>query len=414
MVVFRSFAIRWSATLVVAALLPLSLSAAQPAATSAQQARDAGVIAEFERLSDAVMRTGQTPALAAVVVRDGAVVSVRGLGVTEAGKRTPVTPDTVFRIASLSKSFAASLAGMLINERALAWDDRVQDLVPALILKDIEGAGRLRIDDLLSHRVGLPHNTLDRALEADSPYPLLVEQLDEVTPVCSVGSCYSYQNIAFSLIGDVSFAVTGDFFTHQVEKRLFHPLGMATATYGRDALEASGDWARPHVKRSGRWQSVYPKLTYYRIPPAAGVNASARDLGQWLLAHLGHAPDVLDPALLEVLHTAQIPTPGEVLGSPWRRERVRSASYALGWRVFDYSGHRMVFHAGAVQGYRAAMAILPDQDVGVSLLWNSESAVPAGLLPTLIDRELGLPPRDWLQLDKLTPRTPARVRRATR
>lgn len=412
MAVLRSFATRILAG-ACTSLLVASLSAANVAGPNKEQ-RDAAVVAEFERLSDAVMRTGQVPALAAVVVRDGAVVSVRGLGVAENGKAIVVGPDTVFRVASLSKSFAASLAALLVNERALAWEDRVQDLVPALVLKDIEGAGRLRIDDLLSHRVGLPHNTLDRALEADSPYPLLVEQLDEVTPVCSVGSCYSYQNIAFSLIGDVTFAVTGDFFTHQVEKRIFHPLAMETATYGRDALENSGDWARPHVKRTGRWQAVQPKLTYYRIPPAAGVNASARDLGQWMLAHLGHAPDVLDAELLNILHAPQIPTPGEVLGSPWRRERVRNASYALGWRIFDYSGHRMIFHAGAVQGYRAAMALLPDQDFGVALLWNSESAVPAGLLPTIVDRELGLPARDWLQLDRLTPRTPARVKRAAR
>ncbi|MBP7623203.1 MAG: beta-lactamase family protein [Xanthomonadales bacterium] len=377
-----------------------------------EQTRTANIVAEFEQLTDAVLRTGQTPALAAVVVKDGVIVSVRGIGVAENGKRIAVGPDTVFRVASLSKSFAASLAALLVNERALQWEDRVQDLVPALVLKDIDGAGKLRIDDLLSHRVGLPHNSLDRALEADSPYPLLLEQLDEVTPVCSVGSCYSYQNVAFSLIGDVTFAVTGDFFTHQVEKRIFHPLMMETATYGRDALEASGDWAHPHVKRSGRWQSVLPKLTYYRIPPAAGVNASARDLGQWMLAHLGHAPDVFDTELLNILHTSQIPTPGEVLGSPWRRERVRTASYALGWRLFDYSGHRMIFHAGAVQGYRAALAMLPDQDFGVALLWNSESAVPAGLLPTIIDRELELPARDWLQLDRLTPRPAAKVRRS--
>lgn len=406
MAVSRSFA-------TLAATASLLLAAATGGAADLSKAqRDAAIVAEFERLSDAVMRTGQTPALAAVVVRDGAIVSVRGLGVSENGKRSVVGPDTVFRLASLSKSFAASLAALLVNERALQWENRVQDLVPALVLKDIEGAGRLRIDDLLSHRVGLPHNTLDRALEADSPYPLLVEQLDEVTPVCSVGSCYSYQNIAFSLIGDVTFAVTGDFFTHQVEKRIFHPLGMETATYGRDALEASGDWARPHVKRTGRWQAVYPKLTYYRIPPAAGVNASARDLGHWMLAHLGHAPEVLDRELLDVLHAPQIDTPGEVLGSPWRRQRVRSASYALGWRVFDYSGHRMIFHAGAVQGYRAALAMLPDHDFGVALLWNSESAVPAGLLPTIVDRELELPARDWLQLDRLLPRRVARAKRS--
>jgi len=234
-----------------------------------------------------------------------------------------------------------------------------------------------------------------------------------VTPVCSVGSCYSYQNIAFSLIGDVTFAVTGDFFSHQVEKRIFHPLGMEHATYGRDALEGAGDWARPHVKRSGRWQAVFPKLTYYRIPPAAGVNASASDLGQWMLAHLGHAPDVFDKELLKTLHTPQIQTPGEVLGSPWRRQRVRSAAYALGWRIFDYSGHQMVFHAGAVQGYRAALAMLPDEDFGVAILWNSESAVPAGLLPTILDRELGLPAHDWLQLDRLLPRAATKPRRAT-
>ena len=389
-------------------------AAGAQARSGVEEARVASVIAEFELLSDQVMRTGQTPAMAAVVVKDGAIVSVRGLGVAEIGKPGAVGPDTLFRIASLSKSFAGALSGLLVNERALRWEDRVQDLVPALVLKDIEGAGRLRIDELLSHRVGLPHNTLDRALEADSPYPLLVDQLDDITPLCAVGSCYSYQNIAFSLIGDVTFAVTGDFFTHQVEKRIFHPLGMQTATYGRDALEASGDWARPHVKRSGRWQAVYPKLTYYRIPPAAGVNASARDLGQWLLAHLGHAPDVFDANLLATLHTPQISTPGEILGSPWRRERVRSASYALGWRVFDYSGHQMMFHAGAVEGYRAAMAILPDQDFGVALLWNSESAVPAGLLPTLIDRELGLPARDWLQLAQLLPRPQKRVQRKSR
>lgn len=398
---FSRFALAWIA------LCALS----EDAYAGVEAARVATVIEQFERLTDDVMKTGQTPALAAVVVKNGAIVSVRGLGTAENGKRMAVSADTVFRVASLSKSFAASLSGLLVNERALRWEDRVQDLVPALVLKDIDGAGRLRIDDLLSHRVGLPHNALDRALEADSPYPLLVDQLDEFTPVCSVGSCYSYQNIAFSLIGDVTFAVTGDFFTHQVEKRIFHPLGMETATYGRDALEASGDWARPHIKRSGRWQAVYPKLTYYRIPPAAGVNASARDLGQWMLAHLGHAPDVFDAELLETLHKPQIATPGEVLGSPWRRGRVRSASYALGWRIFDYSGHRMIFHAGAVQGYRAALAMLPDQDFGVALLWNSESAVPAGLLPTLLDRELGLREHDWLQLDRLTPKRTRRVAR---
>ncbi|WP_251269202.1 serine hydrolase, partial [Enterobacter hormaechei] len=76
-----------------------------------------------------------------------------------------------------------------------------------------------------------------------------------------------------------------------------------------------------------------PKPTYYRVAPAAGVNASASDMAQWLLAHTGHRPDVLPAPLLATLHSSLINTPGE-MRSGWRRERLHSAGYALGWRTF--------------------------------------------------------------------------------
>ncbi len=261
--------------------------------------------------------------------------------------------------------------------------------------------------NILSHRVGLPYNTFDRDLEADEPYPLLVAKLEEAPSTCAPGDCYAYQNIAFSLIGDMVFAVTGDFYSYQVERRLFHPLGMYSATFGRDALEASASWARPHVRRRGRWVEVRPKETYYRIPPAAGANASVRDLSQWLLAQLGERPDVLSADLLATVHTGQVATPGESRGNGWRGERVRNPHYGIGWRVFEYAGQPLAFHAGAVQGYRAMLGLLPDQRFGIVVLWNCESAAPSGLLATALDQMLGLPDRDWTGLD----RAPQRRRR---
>jgi beta-lactamase class C len=80
---------------------------------------------------------------------------------------------------------------------------------------------------------------------------------------------------------------------------------------------------------------------------------------------------------------------------------VRSAGYALGWRVFDYAGSRLVFHAGAVQGYRAMVGLLPEHGFGVAVLWNSNSGVPAGLLPRILDRQLKLIGPDWLDLQRL-------------
>ena len=139
-----------------------------------------------------------------------------------------------------------------------------------------------------------------------------------------------------------------------------------------------------------------PKETYYRIPPAAGVNASIHDMAQWLIAQMGHRPDVLPPEVLAEIHSPQVETPGELRSSAWRRERLRAAYYGLGWRIYDYSGHTLVYHAGAVQGYRGIMAFLPEKDLGVVILWNSESTMPTALLPTLLDRALGIGGRAWL------------------
>ena len=145
---------------------------------------------------------------------------------------------------------------------------------------------------------------------------------------------------------------------------------------------------------------VRPKESYYRVPPAAGVNSSIHDMAQWLIAQMGHRPEVLTQSMLDTIHAPQVSTPGEMRGSPWRRERVRAAWYAMGWRVFDYQGHTMVFHGGAVQGYRGLIGFLPDQDVGIVVLWNSESAAPSGLLPSFMDRALGIPTKDWLGVEQ--------------
>lgn len=360
----------------------------------------AAVARDFDRWLDGIEATGDVAGLATAIVKDDRVVLERGVGFADWATQEPVDGDTVFRVASLSKAFAAAMAGLLVEEGRLGWGTRVADLLPTFTLSDVEGSGRLTVRDILSHRVGLPHNTYDRLLEQDEPYELLVGRLHEVPLNCPVGDCYSYQNIAFSLVGDLTYATTGDFFSHQVEKRLFHPLRMNGATYGRVALENSPKWARPHRRGNEGWTSFLPNDTYYRVAPAAGVNASVRDMEQWLIAQMGGRPHVLSQDLLDVLHAPLVETERETRSSPWRRGRLNDARYALGWRIYDYAGRTLVFHAGAVQGYRAMIAFLPADRLGVVMLWNCESALPSGLLPMLLDRYLGLPQVNWAGLDE--------------
>ncbi|MFT3789851.1 MAG: serine hydrolase domain-containing protein [Rudaea sp.] len=366
-------------------------------------------VADFGRLLDKVEEGDRIAGLAVAVVKDDKVLLQRGIGYADAKAGLKVTPDTVFRLASLSKAFASAMAAILIDEGAFSWDTTVASVVPAFELMDADASSKLTVREVLSQRVGLPHNTYDRMIEADEPYPLLVDRLREVPMTCDVGECYGYQNVTYSLIGDVIYATTGDFFTHQVEKRLFRPLGMTTASYGREALEASASWARPHARGRGGWLPFENKDGYYHVAPAAGINASIRDMTQWLIAQMGGRPDVLSADELQTLHTPQVDTPHERRVAPWRRARVSDSQYALGWRVFDYAGETLVFHAGYVKGYHSMIAFLPKARFGTVMLWNCETALPSGLLPMLLDRYLGLPEVDWAGLDA-PPSAPRRAR----
>ncbi len=361
------------------------------------------VAKDFAGWMDQIEQSGQISGMAAAIVKDDTVLLQRGIGYADAARGEHISVDSPFRLASLSKAFASALAAMLVDEGMLNWDTRVAGVLPTFELKNIEASDKLTVRDILSQRVGLPHNTYDRLLEKDEPYEELVEKLRDVPMTCDVGECYGYQNITFALIGDITYAVSGDFFYHQVEKRIFHPLGMDDATYGRVALEASKDWARPHSRRGHAWVPIPIKEAYYHVPAAAGVNASIKDMTQWLIAQMGERPDVLPEKLLTTVHTPLVETPSERHATPWRRARLDDAQYALGWRVYDYAGQTLIYHAGAVQGYRSMIAFFPKYRFGAVMLWNCECALPSGLMPMLLDRYLGLHQVDWAGLESLQP-----------
>lgn len=354
-------------------------------------------VAAFESMAEQLTVGQRIPGLSMAIVQNGRVLSARGYGVTDVSSPQRVDGHTVFRLASLSKAFAGTMAGLLVADGSLRWDSKVSEYVPGFQLSDSMATRQVTVADLLSHRVGLKaHNAFDRDIEGNADYYAVSRKLASAPMSCTPGQCYAYQNVAFSLIGDVVFAATGRFYDQAVDQRIFKPLGMNDASIGLAGIEGSARWARPHVRSRNGWVSLNPKPTYYRLPPAAGVNASASDMAQWLLAQSGHRPDVLPAPLLATLHAPIIATPGESRRAGWRRERVSAASYALGWRVLDYAGEPVVFHAGAVQGYRGLMALVPGRDFGIAIMWNSESGLPSGLLPTVLDRAMGLPAQQWL------------------
>lgn len=406
----KSLSLRVAALL--SALAAATVSADDIGTAVALADPDTHLAAEVDQLASEIVLTGQVPGLAVALVRNGRVVLERGYGERVAGSSQAVDGNTVFRIASLSKTMTSTLVGVLVDHGYVKWEDRLPDLLPAFQLNDPLAAQNLTLEQLLSHRTGLPYHALDPLLEASSSPLDVLSKMSGVRLSCQPGDCYGYQNVAFSYAADAVFASSGSFFPTTLQRELLTPLGMHTTTVGREAFLESSNKALPHVWGPQGQVAVEPKPNYYWLPAAAGVNSSLHDMTRWLLAQQGYRPDVLPEELLQTLHQPRVETPGESTTSPWRRSRLLSASYGLGFRIFDYQGHSMVFHAGAVQGFRAIMAFVPESDVGMVLLWNSNSGVPGGLLPTVFDRWLGLPAHDWLQLDLLRPALTAQTGRS--
>ena len=381
------------------ALAPATAAAPDTTAQALPPARVKGTLADYQRWLDQLARRDAVAGLATAVVIDDKVVFERTVGYADASAQKPVTPDTVFRLASLSKAFATALAGLLVRDGKLSWDTKLVDVLPYFKLKDAQAGATATVSDILGQRLGLPRNTYDSMLEGEIPYEELVRKLDEVDMTCGVGQCYGYQNVAFGMIGDVVLARTGDFFYRLVDKRIFYPLGMTTASYGLAALESSQSWARPHRASAHGWIPFEPTETYYRVAPAAGVNASLHDMEKWLIAQMGGRPDVLPQSVLDVLHTPGVTTPTELRATPWRSARLKSAYYALGWRVYNYAGETLIYHAGAVAGYRTMIGFFPKYHAGVVTLWNSTGPIPSGLMPMVLDGLLGLPHVDWAGIE---------------
>lgn len=347
-----------------------------------------------------LMRRPDMVGLAVGTVERGRVRFLRGYGETLAGSGDPVTPDTVFRWASLSKGVASALVVMLAEEGRLSLDAPVASLGTTLTLPG--DPNRATVADLLSHRLGLTHNAWDERLEAGEDPKMLRAKLGALPLGCPPGTCHAYQNIAFDAAAEIVERLDGQAYASAAGARLFAPLGMASATLGRAGLQSAPSWARPHHR--GRAPAVVND-SYYRVPAAGGVNSSIRDLTRWMLAQMGAAPDVLSPSALELMHRGLVPTRPQ---GPRKPEDPQDARYGLGWRRHTYDGHSLVSHRGSVDGYASLILFDPVDRSGIVMLWNANYYAPARLSFEFFDDLYGAAPTDWLGLDEDSPQASAK------
>jgi len=330
------------------------------------------------------------PGAAYAIVKNDKVIAMETFGYIDMSKNKKVDNNTVFRLASVSKPFAATITTMLAQEQQLSLSDPITKYVPNFVLATKGTANKIQLKHLLSHSSGLMPNAYDNLLHENWSMDKIIGRFNRVTPICQPAKCYGYQNIAYGFLQPAIEASQDKSYPSLLQDRIFTPLKMTDASVGIDVFLKQKNTAKPHILRkrvkTGKkdqagnnirkyiWRTVNVEPDYYKVAPAAGVNASIADLAKWLIANLGYNPEVLSPALLTELTLPRIKTKKDLRRRYWR-EHLTDAHYGYGWRIYQFDGHPIIYHSGWVAGFRADIGYSPELDIGFAMLINAESNV---------------------------------------
>jgi len=336
---------------------------------------------EFEKNFEEGLYGEQIPGGAVVIVKDGRVVFQKGFGVKERGKPEKVDEHTVFRLGSLSKGFASVLSGVLAEEEVISWDDPVFRYVNHFRLSDPYQTDRIQIRHLLAHTLGLPRHAYTNLIEDGMPLDLIIPRFEQVPLITREGVQHSYQNAAFSVIEKVLEVKSDSDFNTLLHERLLKPLDMNHSSMDYAGIMNSGNKAIPHLHHSSARGRVPVPIShrYYNSVSSGGINASASDMGKWLLLLTGHYPEIISKETLAEIFEPIATIRNNRFSRHW--DGVNISHYAMGWRVLDNHGQKIVYHGGYVNGFRSEIAFAPEDGTGICILINTNSSYPLTVIP---------------------------------
>src|SRR5574341_81003 len=349
------------------------------------------------------MRQFEVPGLALAIVKDGQVLVSRGYGVRRLGDPAPVDAQTLFGIASNTKAFTATALGMLVEEGTLAWDSSVVKYLPAFQLYDPFVTRELTVRDLLVHRSGLGLGAGDLLWWPASTYDRkeIVRRLRYIKPVTSFRAAYAYDNVLYSVAGELIEAVSGQSWEDFVATRILARVGMTGSSVRHSAAAADGNVATPHAPVDGRVRPVAP-FTSDNVNPAGGINSSAADIAKWMLVQLdsGRLADgsrLFTPQTTRQLWRVVTPMPFAPPPPELAPLRPNFLGYALGFSVRDYRGRKVVTHTGGLPGFVSRVTLVPDLRLGIAVFTNQEAGEAfEAITDRLLDHYLGAPLTDWI------------------
>ena len=350
----------------------------------------------LDQYVERALKDWQIPGMSVCIIKDGAVVVMKGYGVKELGSTDKVDENTLFMIGSNSKVFTATLLALLDQEKKLSLDDRVTKWIPEFKLDNKAAGEQAIIRDLLCHRLGF------RTFQGDFTYwtsnlsrAEVIEKMSHIKATYPFRTTWGYTNAAFLTAGEIIPRVTGISWENFVKERIFTPLGMTrTLALSKDLLTATNK-ASPHTMKDGELIKI-PYGIIDNLAPAGSISSSVNDMSKWIMLQLNNGmsdgKQIIPAAVI-----AETRKPHSIVGRGGTMfNEGHFILYGLGLQLQEYEGKEIVSHTGGVNGFVSSVTMLPEEKLGIIILTNTDqNGFYEALKWEIIDAYLKLPYRNY-------------------
>ncbi len=338
----------------------------------AQDPEIAAKIKLFEVWTIAQMDYYDLPGLAVAIVYDQDMIYANGFGLADVKNKTPMTSSTIFRIASITKTFTSTAILQLRDAGKLHLDDPIAKYLPWFDIKHrFPEAPEITIRHILTHTSGLPREAAF-PYWTDHKFPTL-EQIKATLPdqetTYPSETKYKYSNLGMALLGQIVVAASGEEYETYIQKHILEPLGMSST---------SVNLSKDHFKRLAvgygrRLENGKRKVMDFTdskgLTPAANMSSTVEDLARFISLQFRDGK----PGGAQILKGSTLKEMQRVhwLNSSWKSGR------GLGFSISQQGSRTLVGHGGWVAGYRTQILFCPDEKIGVVVMSNAEDGSPS-------------------------------------
>lgn len=365
-------------------------------------------IGKVEDIVSEEMDAAGIPGVAVAVVHGGEIAYSAGFGVRSTSTGEEVNPDTVFPLASISKSVSATVVAAESQNEEIGWSTPVRDHLPWFALSDPRVTADVTVGDLFAHRSGLPDHAGDDLEDLGYDRLSVLHGLRHL-PLSPFRASYAYTNFGLTAGAEAVAVAAGMPWAELADEQIFDPLGMDDTTFSHQDLLERSNRAVGHVREaaadsgesSGDWVPADPGRDPDAQAPAGGLSSSVSDMARWMSMVLddGRGPGGDEVVPADALREALTP---QAVSAPPQAAEDRTGGYGFGFNISDSSSGRVQWsHSGAfTQGAGTAMLMMPSLDLGIITLTN---AAPTGVAETVNSRfadlaQYGDPAQDWRAL----------------